>query len=71
VLAYRGGKVTRLMEWLDAEGENLEGASFYSDSHNDLSLLKVNHPHVVNPDPVLLEHARQAESKGLAKLNAD
>ncbi|MCF4986992.1 HAD family hydrolase [Pseudomonas syringae] len=61
VLTYREGKITRLMEWLDAEGENLEGASFYSDSRNDLPLLlKVDHPNVVNPDAVLLEHARKA-----------
>ncbi|RMN06045.1 HAD family hydrolase, partial [Pseudomonas savastanoi] len=51
VLTYREGKITRLMEWLDAEGENLEGASFYSDSRNDLPLLlKVDHPNVINPD---------------------
>ena len=60
-LTYREGKITRLLEWLDAEEENLEGASFYSDSRNDLPLLKkVDHPHVVNPDPVLREHAQQA-----------
>ncbi|WNW14038.1 HAD family hydrolase [Pseudomonas sp. DTU_2021_1001937_2_SI_NGA_ILE_001] len=60
-LTYQQGKVARLMQWLDAEGENLEGASFYSDSRNDLPLLQtVDHPHVVNPDPVLLEHAREA-----------
>ncbi|SHN24666.1 HAD-superfamily subfamily IB hydrolase, TIGR01490 [Pseudomonas asturiensis] len=61
VLTYREGKITRLMDWLDAEGENLEGASFYSDSRNDLPLLlKVDHPNVVNPDPTLLEHAQKA-----------
>lgn len=60
VLTYREGKITRLLEWLDQEGENLEGASFYSDSRNDLPLLsKVDHPHVVNPDPVLREHAEK------------
>ena len=60
-LTYREGKITRLLEWLDAEEENLEGASFYSDSRNDLPLLlKVDHPHVVNPDPVLREHAEKA-----------
>jgi len=60
VLTYREGKVTRLLEWLDKEGENLEGASFYSDSRNDLPLLlKVDHPQVVNPDPVLREHAEK------------
>lgn len=58
VLTYREGKITRLLEWLDQEQENLEGASFYSDSLNDLPLLvKVDHPHAVNPDPVLREHA--------------
>ena len=61
VLTYREGKVTRLLDWLDAEGENLEGATFYSDSRNDLPLLlRVDNPHVVNPDPVLLEHAQKA-----------
>jgi HAD superfamily hydrolase (TIGR01490 family) len=61
VLTYREGKITRLMEWLDQEGENLEGASFYSDSRNDLPLLqKVDFPHVVNPDPVLREAAQNA-----------
>ena len=60
-LTYREGKITRLLEWLDAEEENLEGASFYSDSRNDLPLLlKVDHPHAVNPDPVLREHAEKA-----------
>ncbi|MER2099221.1 MAG: HAD family hydrolase [Pseudomonas qingdaonensis] len=61
-LTYREGKITRLLEWLDQQEENLEGASFYSDSRNDLPLLlKVDHPYVVNPDPVLREHA---EKKG-------
>ena len=60
VLTYREGKITRLLEWLDQEEENLEGASFYSDSRNDLPLLlKVDHPNVVNPDPVLREHAEK------------
>jgi HAD superfamily hydrolase (TIGR01490 family) len=61
VLTYREGKITRLLEWLDQQGENLEGASFYSDSRNDLPLLlKVDFPHVVNPDPVLREAAEKA-----------
>lgn len=59
-LTYREGKITRLLEWLDQQEENLEGASFYSDSRNDLPLLlKVDHPYVVNPDPVLREHAEK------------
>lgn len=61
VLTYREGKVIRLNQWLHDEGESLEGASFYSDSRNDLPLLlEVKHPHVVNPDPVLREHAEKA-----------
>ncbi len=61
VLTYREGKVTRLHEWLAAEGESLDGAYFYSDSRNDLPLLKlVSNPRVVNPDPALREHAEQA-----------
>ncbi|MFY0731871.1 HAD family hydrolase [Pseudomonas sp. NFX15] len=60
-LTYREGKIARLLEWLDEQEENLEGASFYSDSRNDLPLLlKVDFPHVVNPDPVLREHAEKA-----------
>lgn len=61
VLTYREGKVTRLAQWLHEQGESLDGASFYSDSRNDLPLLlKVAHPQVVNPDPVLRAHAEQA-----------
>ncbi|MDX9839481.1 MAG: HAD family hydrolase [Azoarcus sp.] len=61
VLTFREGKVTRLQHWLEDQGESLQGASFYSDSRNDLPLLqRVDHPHAVNPDPVLHSHARQA-----------
>lgn len=59
---YRQEKLTYLDSWLAARALTLEGAHFYSDSHNDLPLLlKVDHPVAVDPDPVLLEHAR---SKG-------
>ncbi|WP_339487156.1 HAD family hydrolase [Pseudomonas sp. EL_65y_Pfl2_R95] len=61
VLTYREGKVTRLKQWLADNGESLEGAYFYSDSRNDLPLLKqVDNPRVVNPDPELREYAEQA-----------
>lgn len=61
VLTYREGKIKRLLEWIHDEGESLDGASFYSDSRNDLPLLlEVAFPHVVNPDPVLREHAEKA-----------
>ncbi|WXL27796.1 HAD family hydrolase [Ectopseudomonas mendocina] len=61
VLTYREGKVQRLEQWLHEQGETLEGAYFYSDSRNDLPLLqRVDNPHVVNPDPVLRQHAENA-----------
>jgi HAD superfamily hydrolase (TIGR01490 family) len=66
VLSYREGKVVRLHEWAEPEGESLEGAHFYSDSINDLPLLEqVTHPHVVNPDPLLRAHA---EAQGWPRL---
>lgn len=55
---FRDGKVTRLNEWLDANDADLEGSWFYSDSHNDLPLLRqVAHPVAVDPDTTLREHA--------------
>ncbi|MCY1300496.1 putative phosphatase [compost metagenome] len=61
VLTYREGKITRLEAWLAEQDENLDGASFYSDSHNDLPLLqRVDRPHAVNPDPQLRRHAEAA-----------
>lgn len=61
VLTYREGKVTRLNAWLAEQGESLAGASFYSDSRNDLPLLQlVDKPFTVNPDPTLRAHAEQA-----------
>ncbi len=58
---YREDKLVHLQRWLDARGLNLdEGAYFYSDSRNDLPLLElVEHPVAVDPDPFLMEHARQ------------
>ncbi len=61
VLTYREGKVIRLHAWLAEQNENLAGASFYSDSRNDLPLLQlVDRPFAVNPDPTLRAHAEQA-----------
>jgi HAD superfamily hydrolase (TIGR01490 family) len=59
-LTYREGKVRRLREWMDAEGESIDGAWFYSDSHNDLPLLEVvANPVAVDPDPTLEATARE------------
>ncbi|MEX0605655.1 MAG: HAD family hydrolase [Marinobacter sp.] len=58
--SFQDGKVTRLLEWLDEHQRTLEGAWFYSDSHNDLPLLKqVTHPVAVDPDPTLAAHAEK------------
>lgn len=60
ILTYREGKVLRLSEWLRAQDEMLEGAFFYSDSRNDLPLLKlVDNPITVNPDPTLRAYAQE------------
>lgn len=59
--SFKEGKITRLLEWLEARGENLESYEstwFYSDSLNDLPLLKiVDHPVAVNADPTLEAYA--------------
>lgn len=66
VLTYREGNVIRLEQWLQEQHESLAGASFYSDSRNDLPLLsKVEHPVAVNPDEVLLAQAQAAGWKVL------
>jgi len=60
VPSFAAGKITRLNEFIDLTGESLAGAYFYSDSHNDLPLLKlVDNPCAVNPDAKLLAVARQ------------
>ncbi|WP_409309662.1 HAD family hydrolase [Pectobacterium sp. B1J-3] len=61
-MTFREGKVTRLGQLLGDEKDRLlDSASFYSDSANDLPLLqRVGFPYVVNPDPVLLQHAQRA-----------
>lgn len=56
---FREGKITALQEWLDAEGRLVEAIHFYSDSRNDLPLLRhVDHPVAVDPDPELKAEAR-------------
>ncbi len=55
---FQAGKVIRLAEWLAQSGESLRGSFFYSDSANDLPLLKiVSHPVAVDPCPRLLAYA--------------
>lgn len=58
---YREGKIHALQEWLRDHHQDLTGSWFYSDSHNDLPLLKhVDHPVAVDPDPTLRAHAEAA-----------
>lgn len=63
VPAYREGKVTRVMQWLEAQGfgwSDFERITFYSDSTNDLPLLeRVSHPVATNPAPALERIAAQ------------
>ncbi|WP_404375086.1 HAD family hydrolase [Vreelandella aquamarina] len=60
VPSYREGKVTRLQAWLENQEVTLDGAWFYSDSHNDLPLLEeVDHPVAVDPDDTLRQIAEE------------
>ncbi len=57
---FQEGKVTRLNEWLEKTDYSLENSYFYSDSHNDIPLLKkVSYPIAVDPDEKLKEYATQ------------
>ena len=59
--SFGAGKVTRLEAWLQNRDTSLEGAYFYSDSHNDLPLLEqVDKPITVDPDATLLARAKEA-----------
>lgn len=56
---FQDGKVERLKLWLQQQGVTYRERWFYSDSHNDLPLLRqVEHPVAVDPDPQLAAAAR-------------
>lgn len=61
--AFREGKIERVERWLEELGlhfGSFRRTSFYSDSLNDLPLLKrVHHPVAVDPDPTLEAYARE------------
>jgi HAD superfamily hydrolase (TIGR01490 family) len=63
VASFQEGKVTRLNQWLDDKHLTLaqfDKTFFYSDSKNDLPLLKiVSHPVAVNPDVTLNAEAKK------------
>lgn len=59
---FQEGKVTLLNEWLKTSGQTMEGSSFYSDSYNDLPLLKlVDNPFAVDADDTLRQYANEAD----------
>ena len=58
--SFGEGKVIRIKEWVRRKGETLEGSYFYTDSHNDLPLLKiVSNPIAVDPDNLLRSEAKK------------
>lgn len=61
--SFQHGKVIRLNEWLAAKGQQLgdfEKSYFYSDSHNDLPLMKlVTNPVAVDADETLTAYATE------------
>ncbi|MBL1141306.1 MAG: HAD family hydrolase [Proteobacteria bacterium] len=58
--SYAQGKVTRLNEWLKDYEQPFEETWFYSDSHNDIPLLKeVNHAIAVDADETLINEAKK------------
>jgi HAD superfamily hydrolase (TIGR01490 family) len=63
VPSFQEGKVTRINQWLEARGQQLSDfktSYFYSDSHNDLPLMKlVTNPVAVDADATLTEYAKQ------------
>ena len=61
VPCFQEGKVTRFNHWLDSLNYDLQDSWFYSDSINDLPLLKVvDNPIAVTPDDKLRDHAQNA-----------
>lgn len=58
--SFQEGKVKRLAAWLEQKALSLEGSYFYSDSHNDLPLLKqVDNPVAVDADNTLRAYAQE------------
>lgn len=55
---FQEGKVHLLNQWLEVSKETMENSWFYSDSYNDLPLLKlVDNPVAVDPDERLHSYA--------------
>lgn len=57
---FQEGKIVCLEAWLREYRESMEGSFFYSDSANDLPLLRrVTHPVAVDPCPRLSDYAEK------------
>lgn len=70
--SFHEGKVTRLKAWMEEHQLEMEGSYFYSDSHNDLPLLRlVDHPVAVDPDPKLRETANANGWPVISLLDVD
>lgn len=65
VPSFQEGKVTRINQWLEARAQKLSDfktSYFYSDSHNDLPLMKlVTNPVAVDADAALTAYAIQQD----------
>lgn len=61
IAPYKEGKVLNLQYWLlKNNNSSMKGSYFYSDSHNDISLLEfVDNPVPTNPDSLLKRYADQ------------
>ena len=58
--SFREGKVSRLNDWLAEQTLSMADAWFYTDSHNDVTLLeRVDQPVAVDPDSQLKAIAEQ------------
>jgi HAD superfamily hydrolase (TIGR01490 family) len=68
---FQEGKVKLLEEWLEQSSETLANSWFYSDSHNDLPLLRrVDNPVAVDPDEKLSVYAK-AENWPIISLRTE
>lgn len=67
VPSYAEGKVERFRAWLREQPQAPRESWFYSDSHNDIPLLRqVTHPVAVDPDPKLAAFAESQKWEAIS-----
>jgi HAD superfamily hydrolase (TIGR01490 family) len=67
---YKEGKVERFNQWLKAQNITSEGSYFYSDSINDMPMLReVAYPIAVDPDSALRKEAESRNWKIISLRN--